>query len=138
MHRDSIQHITDIHTLRECLIHAIDKIKILDEDLYDDFELSLYRKAYGDHVSENLAHHWVESLRNKDGTTGPHWSKSQTDSYAGSFDKNDWYVVLNMMYSDYYSPKFDTSTYLELAKDWLSDKDTAEGKLLNYYMYVIK
>jgi hypothetical protein len=138
MHRDSIQHISDVTTLRECLIYAVDKIKILDVDMYNDMELYIYRKAYGDHVSEHLAHKWVDSMQNKDGSRGPHWSKSQTDVYAGAFDKNDWYVVLNMMYSDYYNSKFDTSTYIDLAKDWLSDKDSSECKLLKYYLYVVK
>ena len=138
MHRDSIAHISDINSLRECLASAVDKIKVLDPDTYTDMEIRLYRKAFGDHVSENMAHKWVDSMHNKDGSHGPHWSKSQTDAYAGTFDKNDWYVVLNMMYSDYYNPKFDTMTYVDLAKDWLNDKDISDGKLLKYYMYVVK
>lgn len=138
MHRDSIAHISDINSLRECLAHAVDKIKMLDHDTYTDMELHLYRHAYGNHLSEHMANKWVDSMQNKDGTHGPHWSRAQTDAYAGTFDKNDWYVVLNMMYSDFYSPKFDTMTYVDLAKDWLHDKDVADGKLLKYYMYVVK
>ena len=138
MHRDIINNISDTTTLRECLVHAVDKIKMLDHDAYTDIEIHLYRKAFGDHVSEHLAHKWVDSMHNKDGSHGPHWSKSQTDAYAGTFDKNDWYVVLNMMYSDFYNAKFDTMTYVELARDWLSDKDVSDGKLLKYYMYVVK
>ena len=138
MHRDSIAHISDITSLRECLTHAVDKLKVVDADAYTDMEIRLYRKAFGDHVSEHLANKWVDSMQNKDGTHGPHWSKSQTDAYAGNFDKNDWYVVLNMMYSDFYNSKFDTMTYVELARDWLTDKDISDGKLLKYYMYVVK
>lgn len=53
-------------------------------------------------------------------------------------DKWDWWVTLNMIYSDFYSPKFDTNHYVEMAKDWLMDSDVGEGKLLNYYYYVVK
>lgn len=52
-------------------------------------------------------------------------------------DSNDWYAVLNMVYSDYYNAKFDTATYVQLAKDWIEDKDVTGCKTLKYYMYVI-
>ena len=75
-------------------------------------------------------------MKNKDGTDGEHWKIEQTSQYAGNYDKYDFYVVMNMMYSDYFNPKFDESTYAQLAKDWLDDKDI-EDKLLNYYYYVV-
>lgn len=49
----------------------------------------------------------------------------------------DFYAALNMVYSDYYNPKFDTSIYVELAKDWLNDKDIDGAKLLKYYYFVV-
>ena len=76
-------------------------------------------------------------MENKDGTKGQHWSVDQTSQYAGEFNKWDWYAVMNMMYSDYYNQKFDTNTYVELAKDWLNDKDVGYGKTLKYYMLVV-
>jgi hypothetical protein len=42
-----------------------------------------------------------------------------------------------MVFSDYYNPKFDTNTYVELANDWIDDEDVGEGKTLKYYMYVV-
>ena len=53
------------------------------------------------------------------------------------FDPNDWYVVLNMVYSDMYNSKFDLGTYVTLAKDWLADKDVSSEKLLKYYYYIV-
>jgi hypothetical protein len=92
---------------------------------------------YGEHLSKEMAHEWVSYMKNKDGTTGEHWSYDQTSSYASGYDKNDFYAVVNMMYSDYYNPKFDTNTYITLAKDWLSDSDIGEGKTLKYYLYIV-
>jgi len=43
---------------------------------------------------------------------------------------------MNMIYSDYYNPKFDTETYLMLTMDWLNDVDVGACKTLKYYMYV--
>ena len=37
----------------------------------------------------------------------------------------------------YYNAKFDISTYVDLAKDWLGDKDVDKDKLVNYYYYVV-
>ena len=49
---------------------------------------------------------------------------------------DDFYAAMNMIYSDYYNPKFDTETYLMLTMDWLNDVDVGACKTLKYYMYV--
>lgn len=48
----------------------------------------------------------------------------------------NFYVVMNMMYSDYYNSKFGVNEYAELAKDWLDDEDISGNKLLKYYYFV--
>lgn len=53
-------------------------------------------------------------------------------------DKSDFYAIANMVYSDYYNPRFDTNTYVQLAIDWLDDKDVGGNKTLKYYMKVVK
>lgn len=143
MHRKLIDKIIaegsneDMECLKEILIDLIDKLKYSDYDKYKRIELKLYRKVYGDHLTEELAHEWVEEMENKDGTKGEHWSMEETSKYAMNYNKADFYAVLNMMYSDYYNPKFDTSTYIQMAYDWLSDKDVGDGKTLKYYMFVV-
>lgn len=80
-------------------------------------------------------------MKNKDGSCGAHWTVEQTKQVAKdknlTYDCWDWYVVLNMVYSDYYNNKFDTATYIDLARDWLNDSDVDAAKLLNYYFYVV-
>lgn len=56
---------------------------------------------------------------------------------APNLDHCDFYAVLNMIYSDYYSTKFDTANYIELAKDFIEDKDAEKGKVLKYYMFLV-
>ena len=128
---------TDMETLECIVIDMMDEIKQRDRDLYKRIEHKLYKLIYGEHLNEELAHEWVSEILNKDGTVGEHWTKSQTDQYAGNYDKCDWYAIMNMVYSDHYNPKFDISMYIDLAKDWLNDKDVSEGKALKYYMYVV-
>ena len=76
-------------------------------------------------------------MDNKDGTVGQHWSLENTSKFANGFDKNDFYVAMNMMYSDFYNPSFDTNNYVTMAKDWLSDKDVGGCRLLKYYFFVV-
>ena len=128
----------DMRCLETLMLAMIDKLYVLDHDEYLRVEHKLYKRVYGKHLNEELAHEWVSAMKNKDGTRGEHWTIEQTSQYAGQHNKYDWYAVLNMMYSDYYNPKFDTSTYIELARDWLSDPDVEEGKTLNYYRHVVK
>lgn len=143
MHRKLIKEIVrrknqvDMEELECVVVDMMDELKKRDKDLYKRIEYKLYKLVYGEHLNEELATSWVNEMKNKDGSVGEHWSKVQTDQYAGNYDKWDWYAAMNMIYSDYYNPKFDTSTYIELAKDCIGDKDVGEGKLLRYYMYVV-
>ena len=118
-------------------IEMIDTLKILDHDLYERTEYKLYKMVYGEHLNRELAEKWVSKMENKDGTIGAHWTYEQTSQYADNFNKNDCYAVMNMMYSDHYNIRFDTSTYIELAKDFIKDKDAKDGKILNYYLHVV-
>lgn len=73
---------------------------------------------------------------------GGHWTWEETENirqqYAPETDASDFYATISMMYSDYYNPRFDTTTYAQLAKDWLDDKDVGGNKTLKYYMYIVK
>ena len=128
----------DMVCLEHLMIEMVDKLKLLDHDMYKKVEYKLYKLVYGEHLSKELAHKWVSNMENKDGTKGGHWTYEQVmQQYPGGIDKNDWYAILNMMYSDHYNTRFDMQTYVDLAKDWFADKDGNEGKTLNYYLNVI-
>ena len=115
------------------------------------FRTKAYEQEYGPHFNEEQARKAVNKMQNEDGTKGPHWSLDETTSLASQygvglnnrFNRYDWFVALNMIYSDYYkviinitnsnSPKY----YVEFAKAWLNDKDIDEGKMWYYYIYVM-
>lgn len=128
----------DMECLRKILISLMDDLKYTDYDKYKKIELKLYKRVYGEHLNEELAKSWVADMENKDGTKGEHWSLEQTNQYAGNYNKYDFYAVANMMRSDYYNPKFEEASYLQMAKDWLDDKDVGDCKTLKYYMYIVK
>lgn len=128
----------DMECLAEMLTDLVYDLKHTDPGYYNALEYKLHKMAYGEHLTEEMAHHWVSEMQNKDGTHGPHWTMEQTNQYAGRHNHCDFFAVLNMMYSDYYNPKFDANTYIDMARDWLDDPDVPTGKTLKYYMRVVK
>ena len=115
------------------------------------FRIQAYEQEYGPHSNEEQARKAVNKMENEDGTRGPHWSIEETTSLANQFgislnnrfNRYDWFVALNMIYSDYYKVLVNITNsntpkhYVEFAKAWLNDKDIDEGKMWYYYIYVM-
>lgn len=115
------------------------------------FRVKAYEMEHGPHFNEEHARKAVMKMENEDGTRGPHWSIEETTTLAsqygisltGKYNRYDWYVALNMVYSDYYrvimniTGSNNTKHYVEFAKAWLNDKDIDEGKMWHYYQYVM-
>lgn len=115
------------------------------------FRTKAYEQEYGPHFNEEQARKAVNKMENEDGTRGPHWSLEETTSLANQFgislnnrfNRYDWFVALNMIYSDYYKVLVNITNsntpkhYVEFAKAWLNDKDIDEGKMWYYYIYVM-
>ena len=79
---------------------------------------------------------------NADGTKGCHWTLEQTQDVAKqrniNCDPNDFWAVMNMMYSDYCQvakrQSVDTpGFYADMAKAFLEDTDAADGKAYLYW-----
>lgn len=98
----------------------------------------LHKIAYGPHLSRDMADDWTSHMLNKDGSTGPHWSYDQTSPLAEHRNKEDFFAVLNMMWSDYFSPALTQQNYISLARDFIDDKDGPEDKTLKYYCEIAK
>lgn len=110
-----------------------------------------YEAKHGPHFNEEHARKAVSKMENEDGSRGQHWSLEETSALAnqygirfdGKFNKYDWYVALNMVYSDYYkvivnmTGSNNSKYFVELAKAWINDKDIDEGKMWYYYIYVM-
>ena len=115
------------------------------------FRVKAYEMEHGPHFNEEHARKAVMKMENEDGTRGPHWSLEETSALAsqygislsGKFNRYDWFVALNMVYSDYYKVLLNITGsnnikhYIEFAKAWLNDKDIDEGKMWYYYQYVM-
>lgn len=98
-------------------------------------------------MSKEAAMEWTKSMKNADGTSGPHWTMEQTEQIREQqkiqCDKAEFFATINMMYSDYckVAKKFNVSTmefYAAMAKAFLDDKDAEPGKLMRYYDYIVE
>ena len=94
------------------------------------------------HLTRDEAEEWCDSMKNADGTTGPHWSYDQATQLMTQRNLTcnpvDFWAALCMMYSDYskvaraYSadnPNF----YADLAAAFLRDDDAVEDKIVKYW-----
>lgn len=113
---------------------------------------NVYEAINGPHFDEEHARYAVEGMENEDGSKGPHWTVEETTSVANQMGINlksekhnkwDWYVAMNMIYSDFYKAVVamtgsnNTKHFAELTKAWICDKDISEGKMWHYYVYIM-
>lgn len=97
---------------------------------------NVYEAINGPHFDEEHARYAVEGMENEDGTKGPHWTVEETTSVANQMGINlrsekhnkwDWYVAMNMIYSDFYKAVVamtgsnNTKHFAELTKAWICD-----------------
>lgn len=113
---------------------------------YSDYERGYASDMYAG-MTRELADDWTRNLENEDGSRGAHWSYDQTTNLLSQkkydCDPIEFYVAMNMLYSDYYkvAKKFNcnnTEFYGDLAAAFLCDKDAADDKLMRYYECVVE
>lgn len=107
------------------------------------FRVKAYEAEHGPHFNEEHARKAVSKMENEDGTRGPHWSVEETTALASQyginlgsrFNRYDWFVALNMVYSDYYkviismTNSNSTKHFVELADEEMAKCQTLLDKL---------
>lgn len=106
------------------------------------------RMSSGGQMTDQVAREWVERMENEDGTTGPHWTREQTDRVREqhgitNIDPVEFWATMNMMYSDYVgaAKKLGVNNidfYVCMTKAFLNDKDAGPDKLMAYYNNVVQ
>lgn len=105
--------------------------------------------AHGDDatLTKEMADEWMSSLKNEDGTKGPHWSHDQIKQLIAQrgikIDPMEFYVIMNALYADYCSvlKKHNVNNmdfYVDMATAWINDKDAKEGKVARYFRHIVK
>lgn len=108
------------------------------------------RSEYMPHFDRQMAEEWASGMENEDGTRGPHWTLDQAKQVMAQKEISgsplEFFVTLNMMYSDYckVAKKLGVNSvdfYASMAEAFLNDKDSVGGggseKLASYYDAVV-
>ena len=129
----------DIIKLEEVFDKAVKHIKECDHDLYDCLELELYEILNGKHFTEEKAKRWVMNME----PVGQKYTLEETTQamqrLGFACDKFDFYIATNMMANNYHNiTKDDPDFCYKLSYNFLKDEDAVDGKLFEYYKYIVK
>jgi len=112
-----------------------------------DGKLDMGKVGYVDKLTAPKAEEITRKMVNEDGSKGAHWNMDQTkqvmEQRGIQCDPVEFYIAMNMMYSDYYpvAKKLNVNSvefYADMAKAFLDDKDAGKDKLAKYFAYVVK
>lgn len=125
------------------LDESLTELKEMDAGAYWDLVLDLHEEIYGEHFDEELAKYAVSCMHNEQ-MKGEKYPIDITNSLAqtvgvvfDTYNEWDWYYVVNMLCSDFYSVVGDApSTYASLAKAWVNDIDAPDGKAFLYFQMI--
>lgn len=137
MHKMSIKKLIEdnkIDSLGDMLSELIDKVKYVDHDLYEEYDMKVYKCAYGEHISEKLLEKIYSDKISK------HWTKEQTTSVGRSvgvdfekYSEYDFNYAMNYLYHTLYNSigTTDANSWGKMAKNWL----TYNNPLKHYYYF---
>lgn len=129
---------SDMHHLTRVLDHLFCDLEEMHPEMYEKYMTKV--KLSNKHIpwDRHQAEHAIKKMRNKDGTEGEHWTYEQTtevlEKKGYDHPAAEWYVAMNMCYSDYFSPDFSTDVYIRLACDFLNDSDAPSNKMKRYWV----
>lgn len=127
-----------MHELSDMLEDTLEIIQKYDEDCYKEYEMKLYKMAYGSNLNRQMAEKIVHNMK----PYGQKWSIEETQNIQEQFgitDINpiDLYTVLNSAYNDYKNLFGDKlEMYVRFADDFINDEDAKPDKTFIYFMNI--
>ena len=125
----------EMHELSTILDEAVCVIRDYDEKLYKDYLMRMYRMAYGNVLSKQMAEDIVRNMK----PYGMRWSleearRIQEDYGTDNIREVDFFVVINSAYNDYRDLFGDNlENYVRFTKNFIKDEDAKEGKVFLYF-----
>lgn len=127
--------IEDMHELSEILEDVLEHLKHCDEEKYKKYEMCLYKMAYGDVLTEEMAKEIVSNMR----PFGMRWDmqeiqRIQEQRGLTNIRDIDFFVVMNSAYNDYRNLfNDDVEMYVRYTLDFIEDEDAKQGKVFLYF-----
>ena len=127
--------IEDMQELSDMLEDTMEIIKDYDKECYKDFEMKLYKMAYGNHLNKSMAQDIVNKMR----PYAQRWSYEESRNLQeqrgiNDIDPIEFFVVLNSAYNDYKDIfSEDVEGYIRFTIDFIKDEDAKDGKVFKYF-----
>lgn len=134
--------IEDMEELSDMLEEVIDIVKDYDKECYDDIAMRLYKMAYGNVLTKEMAENIVHKMR----PFGMRWSFEETNRIQNQFGLDslrpvDFFIVINSKFNDdkdtvdkfVRNPELELEMYVSLTKDFIMDEDAKQDKVFVYY-----
>lgn len=131
-----VQH---MHMLSDILDDVLEEICKYDKEKYKQYELKLYKMAYGNTFTREMAEEIVSKMR----PYAMKWSIEETQQIQSQYGINDispadFFIVLNMAYNDYNNIfNENIEMYVRFVDDFVNDEDAKEDKVFNYFTQIV-
>ena len=132
--------IEDMEELSDMLEDTMEIIERYDKECYKEFEMKLYKMAYGNHLNKTMAEEIVDKMK----PYGMRWSLEETRNLQrqrgiNDIDECEFYVVINAAYNDYKDLfNEDIESYIRFTIDFIKDEDAKEGKVFAYFTQIVE
>lgn len=128
----------DMESLSNILEDTMKHLKNCNEEMYKKYEMELYKLAYGNILTREMAEDIVSKMQ----PYGKKWTfediKDVQMKYgADNLRTTDLFIVMNSAFNDYRDLfQDDTENYLRFAVDFIEDEDAKEDKVFLYYTII--
>ena len=129
----------EMEELSDMLQEVIEIVFNYNEEKGKEYELKLYRMAWGDVLSKQMAEEIISKMQ----PYHMRWSLEETRNIQNDYDLDnirdiDFWVVMNSAYNDYRDLFNDNiEMYVRYSRDFILDEDAKQGKVFNYFTQIV-
>lgn len=130
----------DMYKLNDMLDELICDLKERDHKLYHKYKMDLYKIAYGNVLSKEMAEEIIENMK-------PYhmkWTLEETKNIQSNYGLEkirdiDFWIVMNTAYNDF-KDIFDNDLdmYVKYTKAFINDEDAKDDKVFIYFSEIPK
>ena len=132
--------VEEMHELSNVLQDTLKIVQDYDPEKYKDYEMYLYKMAYGNNFTPDMAQEIVSSMQ----PYGEHWNIEQARQIEEEYGMQqlnpiDFYIVINSAYNDYRELfRDDIDMYVKFTQLFMEDEDGKKDKTFIYFTKVVK
>lgn len=129
----------EMEELSDMLQEVIEIVFNYNEEKGKEYELKLYRMAWGDVLSKQMAEEIISKMQ----PYHMRWSLEETRNIQNDYDLDnirdiDFWVVMNSAYNDYRDLFNDNiEMYVRYSRDFILDEDAKNNKVFKYFTQIV-